>query len=158
MDADVILACGGIGREVSGEPSLNLKMLKALRIIFVLMNTSGGERVFALKTRKFDDPKKKKTLTASAKNESVVKGDTLKITTRCTSKKQALVQAKAALGRSDTKIEGSLEFVGNPYLIAGLNIEIKGVGHFSGRYHITEARHVFDRISGYKTYCEVESC
>lgn len=60
MDADVILACGGIGREVNEEPSLDLKMLKALRIIFVLMNASGGERVFALKTRKFDDSKKKK--------------------------------------------------------------------------------------------------
>ena len=104
------------------------------------------------------DPKKKKTLTATAKNESVVKGDTLKITTRCTSKKQALVQAQASLNQSDTKIEGSLEFIGNPYLIAGLNIELKGIGHFSGRYHITQARHVFDRISGYKTYCEVVSC
>lgn len=60
MSTDVILACGGIGREANEEPSLELKMLKALRIIFVLMNTSGGERVFALKTRKFDDPKKKK--------------------------------------------------------------------------------------------------
>lgn len=104
------------------------------------------------------DPKKKKKLTASAKNDSVVKGDTLKITSRCTSKKLALVQAKAALNRSDTKIEGSLEFTGNPYLIAGLNIEIKGVGHFSGKYHIVQAKHTFDRISGYKTYCEVSSC
>ena len=60
MSADVILACGGIGREVKGEPSLDLKMLKALRIVFALMDASGGERVFALKTRKFDDPKKKK--------------------------------------------------------------------------------------------------
>lgn len=60
MSADVILACGGIGREVKREPSLDLKMLKALRIVFALMDASGGERVFALKTRKFDDPKKKK--------------------------------------------------------------------------------------------------
>ena len=104
------------------------------------------------------DPKKKKTVKATARNENVAKGDTLKITVRCSDKKQAIVKAKAALGTADTKIEGSLEFVGNPYLIAGSNIEIKGIGHFSGKYHIKSARHVLDRNSGYKTYCEVESC
>lgn len=104
------------------------------------------------------DPKKKKTVKATAKNENVTKGDTLKITVRCSDKKQAIVKAKAALGTADTKIEGSLEFVGNPYLIAGSNIELKGIGHFSGKYHIKQARHVLDRSSGYKTYCEVESC
>lgn len=104
------------------------------------------------------DPKKKKTVKATARNENVAKGDTLKITVRCSDKKQAIVKAKAALGTADTKIEGSLEFVGNPYLIAGSNIELKGIGHFSGKYHIKSARHVLDRMSGYKTYCEVESC
>lgn len=104
------------------------------------------------------DPKKKKTVKATARNENVVKGDTLKITVRCSDKKQAIVKAKAALNTADTKIEGSLEFVGNPYLIAGSNIELKGIDHFSGKYHIKQARHVIDRSSGYKTYCEVESC
>ena len=104
------------------------------------------------------DPKKKKTVKATARNESVVKGDTLKINVRCTDRKQAIVKANAALGTADTKIEGTLDFVGNPYLIAGLNIELKGVGHFSGKYHIKQARHRFDRASGYTTSCEVESC
>lgn len=104
------------------------------------------------------DPKKKKTVKASARNESVQKGDTLKITARCSDRKQAIIKAKAALSTADTKIEGSIELPGNPYLIAGLNIEIKGIGHFSGKYHIKQARHVIDRASGYKTYCEVESC
>lgn len=104
------------------------------------------------------DPKQKKTVKASATNKDVVKGDTLKITARCSDKKQAILKAKASLNTADTKIEGSLEFVGNPYLIAGLNIELKGIGHFSGKYHIKQARHTYDRSSGYKTYCEVESC
>ena len=99
---------------------------------------------------------------SSSTNNSTVyivkKGDTLKITVRCSDRKQAIAKAKAALGTADTKIEGSLEFVGNPYLIAGSNIELKGIGHFSGKYHIKQARHVLDRSSGYKTYCEVESC
>ena len=104
------------------------------------------------------DPKKRKTVKASARNESVQKGDTLKITARCSDRKQAIIKAKAALSTADTKIEGSIELSGNPYLIAGLNIEIKGIGHFSGKYHIKQARHVIDRASGYKTYCKVESC
>ena len=104
------------------------------------------------------DPKKKKTVTTSAKNENVVKGDTLKITSRCSSKKDAILKAKAALSTADTSIDGSLEFSGNPYLIAGINIEIKGIGHFSGKYHITKARHTIDKGNGYKTECEVTSC
>ncbi len=102
------------------------------------------------------DPKKKKTVKASAKNDSAAKGDTLKINARCSDRKQAIVKAKAALSTADTKIEGSIELTGNPYLIAGLNIELKGIGHFSGKYHIKQARHIFDRASGYKTICEVE--
>ncbi len=104
------------------------------------------------------NPKKKKVVKATARNENVKKGDTLKITARCSDRKQAIAKAQAALSTADTKIEGSLEFTGNPYLIAGSNIELKGVGHFSGKYHIKQARHVIDRASGYKTYCEVESC
>ena len=104
------------------------------------------------------DAKKKKTVRATARNENVAKGDTLKINVRCSSKKQAIVQANAALNTADTKIEGSIELMGNPYLIAGSNIELKGIGHFSGKYHIKQARHVLDRNSGYKTYCEVVSC
>lgn len=103
-------------------------------------------------------PKKKKAVKATARNENVKKGDTLKITVRCSDRKLAIAKAKAALGTADDKIEGSLEFTGNPYLIAGINIELKGVGHFSGKYHIKQSRHVLDRSSGYKTYCEVESC
>ena len=77
---------------------------------------------------------------------------------RCSDRKQAIAKAQAALSTADTKIEGSLEFTGNPYLIAGSNIELKGVGHFSGKYHIKQARHVIDRANGYRTFCEVESC
>ena len=104
------------------------------------------------------DPKKKKTITASARNEKVIKGDTLKITSRCSDRKQAILKANAALKTADTKIEGSIELAGNPYLIAGINIELKGIGHFSGKYHIKQVRHLYERSSGYRTYCEIVSC
>ena len=104
------------------------------------------------------DPKKKKTVKATARNENVAKGDTLKLNVRCSDRKQAILKANAALSTADTKIEGSIEMVGNPYVVAGLNIELKGIGHFSGKYHIKKVRHILDKYSGYKTICEVETC
>lgn len=104
------------------------------------------------------DPKKKRTVKASATNKNVVKGDTLKLNVRCSDKKQAILKANAALNNADDKIEGSIELIGNPYLIAGINIELKGIGHFSGKYHIKQANHILDRNSGYRTTCEVVSC
>lgn len=104
------------------------------------------------------DPKKKTTVKATAKNENVAKGDTLKINVRCSDRKQAITKAKAALSTAGTKIEGTVDLIGNPYLAAGLNIEIKGIGHFSGKYHIKQARHRIERYSGYRTSLEVESC
>ena len=122
----------------------------------ILINNQTSQKYKAVQVSYFN-PKKKKVVKATARNENVKKGDTLKITARCSDRKQAIAKAQAALSTADTKIEGSLEFTGNPYLIAGSNIELKGVGHFSGKYHIKQARHVIDRASGYKTYCEVES-
>jgi len=59
------------------------------------------------------DPKKKKTVKATARNENVAKGDTLKITARCSDREQAIVKAKAALGTSDTKIESYIYILFN---------------------------------------------
>lgn len=126
-------------------------------LIHINLREKTSQKYKAVQVSYFD-PKKKKTVKATARNENVAKGDTLKITARCSDRKQAIVKAKAALGTADDKIEGSLEFIGNPYLIAGTNIELKGIGHFSGKYHIKQARHTYDRSNGYKTYCEVESC
>ena len=104
------------------------------------------------------DPRTKKTVKATAKNDNVVKGDTLKIDTRCTNKNQAIAQAKAALGRPNTNIEGTIEMPGNPYVVAGINAELKDLGNFSGRYHLNEVKHTIDRSSGYVTSGEVKSC
>ena len=113
------------------------------------------------KTQKLIDannPKTGKTITATAKNESCVKGDTLKLSQRVENKQQALIKAKAALSKGNHTIEGSIDMMGNPYLIAGLNVEMKDVGHFSGKYHITQATHSIDRNSGYSLSLEVKSC
>ena len=109
-------------------------------------------------TVSYHNPKTGKKITATAKNEKCVKGDTLKITERCENKQQALLKAKAALAKGNNTIEGSIDLVGTPNLIAGLNIELKDLGYFSGKYHITQTRHFIDRTSGYRTSLEVKSC
>ena len=109
-------------------------------------------------TVSYHNPKTGKKITATAKNEKCVKGDTLKITERCENKQQALLKAKAALAKGNNTIEGSIDMVGTPNLIAGLNVELKDLGYFSGKYHITQTRHFMDRTSGYGTSLEVKSC
>ena len=109
-------------------------------------------------TVSYHNPKTGKKITATAKNEKCVKGDTLKITERCENKQQALLKAKAALAKGNNTLEGSIDLVGTPNLIAGLNIELKDLGYFSGKYHITQTRHFIDRTSGYGTSLEVKSC
>ena len=109
-------------------------------------------------TVSYHNPKTGKKITATAKNEKCVKGDTLKITERCENKQQALLKAKAALAKGNNTIEGSIDLIGTPSLIAGLNIELKDLGYFSGKYHITQTRHFIDRTSGYGTSLEVKSC
>lgn len=109
-------------------------------------------------TVSYHNPKTGKKITATAKNKNCVKGDTLKINERCENKQQALLKAKAALAKGNNTIEGSIDLIGTPNLIAGLNIELKDLGYFSGKYHITQTRHFIDRTSGYGTSLEVKSC
>lgn len=98
-----------------------LKGAKSLQIFYksdlshINLREKTSQKYKAVQVSYFD-PKKKKTVKATARNESVVKGDTLKITSRCTSKKQAIVQANAALNTADTKIEGSIELNDERYL------------------------------------------
>ena len=106
----------------------------------------------------YNNPKTGKKVTATAKNTNVTKGDTLKINVRCENKQQAILKAKAALAKGKDTIEGSIEMAGDPNQVAGLNVEIKDIGYFSGKYHITQARHRIDKQTGYKTFSEIKSC
>ena len=109
-------------------------------------------------TVSYNNPTTGKKIVATAKNPNCVKGDTLKINERCENKQQAQLKANAALNSNQTRIEGSIDLMGNPNLVAGLNIELKDFGYFSGKYHITQAKHFIDRTSGYGTSLEVKSC
>lgn len=106
----------------------------------------------------YHNPKTGQRVTASIQNENCVKGDVLKITSRCENKEQAILQARAALEKNNHTIEGFIDLAGNSQYIAGLNIEVKDIGYFSGKYHIKRARHYIDRSSGYQLNLEVKSC
>ena len=60
MNADVILVCGRVARKVSCDPAADLKILKTLRIIFVILGLPYGEGVFPLTME--NAPLKKKRL------------------------------------------------------------------------------------------------
>ena len=70
MDADVILVCEGIGRNVSDDPAADLRTLKELRLIFKSGKILYGERVFPLKMK---NQKFKQKRQDRAKNDALEK-------------------------------------------------------------------------------------
>ncbi|MDM7320223.1 MAG: contractile injection system protein, VgrG/Pvc8 family [Fervidobacterium sp.] len=104
----------------------------------------------------YHDPKTKKLIKHIVNADNVVKGDILKLNVRCENKQQAIIKAKEALRQKNKmQTEGKIEVIGEPRLVAGSNIEIKGLHIFDGKYHIKVARHKIDRARGYTTELEV---
>jgi phage protein D len=105
----------------------------------------------------YHDPKSKRLITHTVKADGIVKGDTFKINERCENKEQAIAKAKAALSRKNgLQTEGSVAVIGNPKLVAGVNLEIAGLYTLNGKYHIKSSKHTIDRSAGYKTELEVK--
>lgn len=105
------------------------------------------------------NPDSKTVISSIIRAEGVVNGDLLKLNTRCENKEQAILQAQAALSKKNaSKMEGSISLIGTPHLVAGSNIELKGIGNFSGKYHLKQVKHSINKTSGYTTKLEVASC
>jgi len=69
---------------------------------------------------------------------------------------QAKVKSQCSLKeKNDEKITGSFSVPGNPSLVAGMNIELTGIGAFSGKWHIVSSTHTIDTSNGYVTDVEV---
>lgn len=65
---------------------------------------------------------------------------------------QAQAKAKGALKeKNKDKITGSITVVGNVKLVAGVNIELTGIGKFSGKWHVVSSAHDLDNSSGHVT-------
>ncbi|MBI4691691.1 MAG: tail protein X [Nitrospirae bacterium] len=108
---------------------------------------------------RYHDPKTKQAITHkedASDPDDIVSEDVLKISERVENKQQAMERAKAELKRKNKfKHSGSLTYMGNPYLTAGANIELKGFYNLDGKYLIEEARHTINKGSGYETSIEV---
>lgn len=83
--------------------------------------------------------------------------DTKEIRVKAENPQQADKKAKAALHKSNSiQQEGSITVVGNPQLVAGINIEITGLGALSGKYHVMKSTHPVSRSGGYDTTLEIK--
>jgi uncharacterized protein len=82
---------------------------------------------------------------------------TLFVKTKAENKQQAELKAKAALHAANSKQqEFSCEIEGDPLMVAGMNFDLTGFGELSGRYHITQSAHNFNKDSGYGTSIEAK--
>lgn len=65
---------------------------------------------------------------------------------------QAQAKAKGGLkAKNKDKITGTITVPGNVKLVAGVNIELFGIGQFSGKWHVVSSGHSIDNSGGYTT-------
>jgi phage protein D len=84
-------------------------------------------------------------------------GDTLVINSKTENKQQAEAKAKAALYQANSlQQEGNITVQGNPYLVAGMNFKITGMGKMSGTWHIKGSTHNIDKGGGYTVDLEIK--
>lgn len=87
----------------------------------------------------------------------IVPEDTLEIKVKAENNKQAEAKARAALYRANSlQQEGNITLEGNPYLVAGNNFELTGMGKISGIFHITSATHTISKSDGWSVSLEVK--
>lgn len=80
-----------------------------------------------------------------------------KVYVRAESKQQAEEKAKAVLYDTNSQQQtGRLTVMGNPYLIAGNNIKITGLGNLSGVYSIVSSDHDVSPGIGWRVTIEVK--
>jgi phage protein D len=91
------------------------------------------------------------------KNFKYFPQDKLEVKVKAENKGQAKTMARAALYRANSKQKsGSITIIGNPLLVAGQNFGLTGMGKLTGKYHITESAHTFNRGGGYETSLEIK--
>lgn len=106
---------------------------------------------------KFLDPKTKQVITATAEDDRVPSGDTLKLDDRVETQAQADRRVFARLAAANDKLgTGQLTMVGDPLLVAGQVILLgASYGRYAGRWLVTQGEHRF-ASNGYTTSIEVK--
>lgn len=106
---------------------------------------------------KYQGTKKKAVVEATFKDPNKTSGKTLEVNEQVKTIAEAERLAKKKLREKNCEeLTGSFSFLGNPELLAAVNVELKGYGSFDGKYIVTRANH--DIGSGYTTSIEVRKC
>lgn len=102
------------------------------------------------------DPHAGDTFTALVEADGAeTAGDTLRRTIRSETAEQAEARARALLHRANARrATGTLTLPGEPRLMAGLVIDLAGLGRLDGRWLIEASHHRLDRAGGYATEIE----
>jgi phage protein D len=90
--------------------------------------------------------------------KSVVEGvkDTLIINKQVDSDEQAKAKAEKALEEKNReKITGTITVAGHVKLVAGVNVDLTGLGKLSGKWHVVSSTHTVEPETGYVTEAEV---
>jgi phage protein D len=83
-------------------------------------------------------------------------GDILVLEEDVENEQQAAAIGKAKLKEKQRdKYRGSLTMPGNIKLVAGVNIELTGIGKFSGKWHVISSSHTVDPSGGYTTSVDI---
>jgi phage protein D len=83
--------------------------------------------------------------------------NTLEVRTKTENEAQAIVKARAALHRANSLMQTvNITLPGNPLLIAGVNIELTGLGRCSGIWNILKSVHNINKSNGYLTMFEAK--
>lgn len=137
------------------EKSKSVCVLKRDNIIQLNLRDKTQECYSACEIQ-YHDPKENKVIRYMVKAEGIKKGDTLKLNERVENLEQAIIRAKAALHQKNRlQTEGRIVVIGEPKLVAGVNVELRGFHVFDGTYLVETARHSISRVQGYTTEIEV---
>jgi phage protein D len=120
------------------------------------ISTNSVDVYKACTVKYWDSDDNRELLYTFTPSNTLLSGQVLTFNTRVESLQAAERRARAALRRKNKQeIEGTMAFMGHPGLLAGLNIDLTGLGIFNGKYFIDEARHRVDVVSGYKTTLKI---
>lgn len=114
--------------------------------------TSKSANIFSKAKVKYHDAKKGRLIEAETEDDSVEgTGKTLELSIRAENESDAIAIAEKKLHDLNAKeITGSINLMGDTRFLAGVNIDCKNFGLFSGKYFLSRVSHNFSR-SGYVT-------
>lgn len=106
---------------------------------------------------KYQGGKKKAKVETTFTDPNKAAGKTLEVNEQVKSIAEAERLAKKKLREKNCEeFTGNFSFLGNPELLAAVNVQLEGYGTFDGKYIITKATH--DIGSGYTTNIDVRRC